>query len=76
MHRASERTFLVSMFVSFCVALLIDSTISSGMNDFQQIFVDQTTDGIVDEDLPISFVVHGYLASIQNSRKSIECCSQ
>lgn len=43
------------------------------MNDFQQIFVDQSLDGIVDEDLPISFIVHGYLASIRNSRKSIKC---
>lgn len=42
------------------------------MNGFQQISIDQSIDGIHDDDLPpISFVVHGYLASIQNSRKSM-----
>lgn len=42
------------------------------MNDFQQIFIDQPSiDAIADDNLPISFVVHGFLASIQGSRKLI-----
>lgn len=49
--------------------ILIVSSTSSGTNDFQQIYADQSVDEIIDKDSPISFIVHGYLASIRSSRK-------